>query len=856
MKESELNNVVPVKLSLSNFMSYKKADLDLTGVHLACLSGDNGAGKSSLFDAMTWAMWGEARADVADDLISQGQFEMRVDFEFMVGNQLYRIDRRRNRKGAGQTLLNFFIRSGDDWTKITQNNVRATQEHVIEVLHMRYETFVNSAFLKQGKADEFTIKTARERKQVLADILGLSQYDDLEKKAKEQAKDADISLKQTKGRLEEIKLELDKRPRYEAQRDEARLQWQELQEQLFGLRQNLQDLRGDEVRLKIKEDELKQAASQLAEIQRQVRQLEQEQGEARQILSESQNILKKREEIEQGFLTLHKTNEELEALNFKAQRDTELQRQAMRLESAINKEKAQIEASIKAARTTIEQYQKLSASRAEVEADIAEMRQQLELSTAAGEELSRKQADLQTREAESKAGRTEGERLKIELAKIETKAKSMPKPGDTCDRCGTHMTAEACDQTLTQYREEYKNKQKEYKDCQKNNENLKSELEELKLRVIELEPVAKRRSLLEREAGIKQERLGNIEKAGSEMAAQQAMLDSLMVDLNGKQYALNDQRKLSDIQGEIAALAYDQQQHKAIRLKQGELKKFEEQKARLREAEKDEARATKDLKRLAETEKRLRDDETNYREKLARLQKETAGLAQLRERIRAEQQQISEIEGQEKMLNRNLANAEAAIENCDALEVKQQEQQQERDRAAQAKDLYAELAEAFGKKGLQALVIDTALPELEEEANQLLGRMSDGRMSVRFDTQRDSKKGEAIETLDLRISDEQGSRPYELFSGGEAFRVNFAVRVALSKLLARRSGAQLRTLIIDEGFGSQDGQGRERLVEAIRSIESDFERVLVITHLQELKDVFPVRIDVVKTAEGSTVTIN
>ena len=57
-----------------------------------------------------------------------------------------------------------------------------------------------------------------------------------------------------------------------------------------------------------------------------------------------------------------------------------------------------------------------------------------------------------------------------------------------------------------------------------------------------------------------------------------------------------------------------------------------------------------------------------------------------------------------------------------------------------------------------------------------------------------------------------GTRNYELFSGGEAFKVNFAVRVALSRLLARRSGAKLETLIVDEGFGSQDEASRERLV--------------------------------------------
>jgi exonuclease SbcC len=134
--------------------------------------------------------------------------------------------------------------------------------------------------------------------------------------------------------------------------------------------------------------------------------------------------------------------------------------------------------------------------------------------------------------------------------------------------------------------------------------------------------------------------------------------------------------------------------------------------------------------------------------------------------------------------------------------------------------------------------------------------MTEGRMNVRFETQRETLKGDPVETLDINIGDELGTRPYELFSGGEAFRVNFAIRIALSKLLARRAGAQLQMLVIDEGFGTQDAEGRERLVEAINSIQDDFERVLVITHIEELKDAFPVRIEVTKTAAGSQISLN
>jgi exonuclease SbcC len=169
--------------------------------------------------------------------------------------------------------------------------------------------------------------------------------------------------------------------------------------------------------------------------------------------------------------------------------------------------------------------------------------------------------------------------------------------------------------------------------------------------------------------------------------------------------------------------------------------------------------------------------------------------------------------------------------------------------------IYNQLREAFGKKGLQAMIIESAIPELEIEANQLLSRMSDGRMSLRLETQREKVTGGTAETLDIVISDELGARAYEMFSGGEGFRANLALRIAISKLLARRAGAQLQTLVIDEGFGTQDAQGRASLVEAISSVQHDFERVLVITHIEELKDLFPARIDIVKMADGSRVSI-
>jgi exonuclease SbcC len=153
------------------------------------------------------------------------------------------------------------------------------------------------------------------------------------------------------------------------------------------------------------------------------------------------------------------------------------------------------------------------------------------------------------------------------------------------------------------------------------------------------------------------------------------------------------------------------------------------------------------------------------------------------------------------------------------------------------------------------MLIEQAIPEIEEEANRLLARMTRGAMQVRFETQRDTKSGSTVETLDIHISDALGTRAYETYSGGERYRINFAIRIALSKLLARRAGARLRMLVIDEGFGTQDAEGRDALVSAINAVRDDFACILAITHIEELKDAFNVRIEVEKTAAGSEITI-
>jgi exonuclease SbcC len=106
------------------------------------------------------------------------------------------------------------------------------------------------------------------------------------------------------------------------------------------------------------------------------------------------------------------------------------------------------------------------------------------------------------------------------------------------------------------------------------------------------------------------------------------------------------------------------------------------------------------------------------------------------------------------------------------------------------------------------VLIEQALPQIEEKANNILDRLSGGGMSVRFLTQaayKDKNREDLRETLDILISDGSGTRDYELFSGGEAFRVNFAIRWHC--LRAGAAAGAPAHVGIDEGFAARMPHG-------------------------------------------------
>ena len=200
--------MIPVALRLKNFMSYGEAApvLDFEQFHVACLSGRNGQGKSALLEAMTWALWGEARKSSGghkpdDDLVRIGEREMQVEFVFDIEGERYRVVRSYRRSVSGKSTkpnleLHLLEQGNGEYRPLTAPSMRETQREIDHVVGLDYETFINSAFLLQGRSDEFTKKRPSERKEILTRILNLSRYDLLYDLAAGKERDARKAIEQ------------------------------------------------------------------------------------------------------------------------------------------------------------------------------------------------------------------------------------------------------------------------------------------------------------------------------------------------------------------------------------------------------------------------------------------------------------------------------------------------------------------------------------------------------------------------------------------------------------------------------------------------------------------------------------
>ncbi|MGK7933337.1 MAG: exonuclease subunit SbcC [Microcystaceae cyanobacterium] len=1001
--------MIPLQLTLKNFLSYRDVTLDFRGLHTACICGANGAGKSSLLEAITWAIWGESRAANDDDVIHTGGDFVRVDFEFRLNEQTYRIIRSHPRGKSSD--LEFQVKSKTRFRTLSAKGVRTTQAQILAVLKLDYDTFTNSAYLRQGRADEFMLRKPSERKQILADLLKLDQYEMLASHAKDLSKQYKGQSEQLEIQLQRIRQQIEQKKNLETDYKEIEIQLKTLQTQQDQDRETLKELQSTENQRQLWQQQLGWQTNQLQQLEQEIKgilrekytsnqqleqlkslinqeseisqnyqrfiQAQQEEFQLSEKFQQYQKLLRQKQQVEQQLtqrindlhLQIKQVQTQLEGLQ---QQERELQdilesegdvktgmerlkaaRQRLKqldklqlqvspllqrkysLEAQIDRKKAQQVARLEQLGITIRQYQ--------IELDkIPHLREQFNQIDEQLEELSKKEVYQERIQEKGQEKQSELQRLKAnqklfeqQIEELKQKVQLLEKPEATCPLCEQALNDSHRHQVMEKTTEQQHKFTEKIWVLQEEMTGLEREIQQLRQEYLGVKEELKDQPHLNKKFAQIDTQLEAMGEINISLKTTQTEVSKIERQIETNNYAQDEQQELTQIEQQIQALNYDEKTHGLVRgeadkLRWAEIKmaKIEDAKRKLKRINQEKPQHLEKIKQLQSQIQEIQSqsdltqtiqkiDQTlqtlnydpNHHQSVSKfvqtqiiwqgknleLQKAKQQYPQVEEKIKQlteqyflkeksqqdlqqQRQQAEEkissikdnrqgiqqlehkIQQQRQQLDQLIANRgkiEQSLQQINTLQQESKEANKELKGLQKQITIYQELSKAFGKNGIQALMIENILPQLEAESNHILARLTENQLHIQFVTQKSrrsrSRKQAAklIDTLDILIADAKGTRTYETYSGGEAFRINFSIRLALAKLLAQRMGTALQMLVIDEGFGTQDGEGCERLIAAINAIAPDFACILTVTHMQQFKEAFQHRIEVYKNNQGS-----
>lgn len=900
--------MIPLILQIRNFLSYgpELQTIDFGPYPLICLSGKNGHGKSALLDAITWALWGQARKTLTtvkpdQGLLRLGQTHMMVVFDFELGGAIYRVRREFSLaygKPSAQLEFGMLNKETGKLIHLTSKTIRATQEIIEQTMHIDFDSFTNSAFLRQGNANEFSKKSSKDRKEILASILGLGQYDTLRKRAMDKARNAATEKQALLILQEKLSSELQKKESLSAQLEV-------ITTQLTTISCTEKQLDIQNAHIECTENTIAQDRHNASVISFKLEELIKTHNAEKLSLHEKyrtwRSIHRKRLQItDYAMLHNQKKNFVLAIDNFQKQLQAQLEIKKQHLEYTshlhAHEQKLTRSHDLVAQKATIE----LESIRIELKNTKEHQLYLLEQKKALTQEIARYQShridatllctellDKEIIKAEQlferrkeyyQNFRTRGTLIHNALqSSIQKKQLVHNEQDPSCPLCEQNLSASRRrflqqklghnEQLLTHQRTRLLHVVKKLKEIiiaqYEHIQQLRATVQQRITLKLQQEEVIKNSQKTELALSVIMQQIGlneqkeydlhkrlihteayaisldrtKIDNLQNDTLYQQliTVLHTLTFDLEKIDYSveahrkaqcalLNIEKHLSEYEHIQAESAHQEQRKKDIFLLCHMLRNLQKQIACLTTSKNTYNNLSERISFLTEEKRKLIEDRKKQRH-------EKEYLLQEKGSIQTQQEKLDLLISEHTLNQQKIAELDRAMID------------------------YHAIALATGKDGIQALLIEDAIPEIEQEANELLRKLTNNQAQIFIESLRDLKKGGTKETLDINISDATGIRPYELFSGGEAFRIDFALRIAISKLLARRAGTALQTLIIDEGFGSQDEEGLAHIMDALHIIQNDFSKVIIVSHLNAMKNQFPVHFIVEKTAQGSTVTI-
>jgi exonuclease SbcC len=793
-------------VNIHNFRVIKQAQISFPD-NVIGIIGPNGAGKSSIVEAIAWALYGNPAARSGKDEIrstfAKPTEDCRVELIFQVNGETYKMARRLvGRKGRPEVEL--YRGTSSESVGSTE-----TQRHIAQLLGLDWRGFLTSFLARQQELNALSDLQPAKRREHLAGMLGIERLDKALQRVKE-----DTRLNQDKALF--IRSQL-------LEKEQVNTRISQLREQIetLGKHRDLQSGAHNETRAIFqKTSDRYKKVQEARDACSRVLALADAEARTASLLSDQLTGLTREHETLLGF------NRELSQL------DVEL--------SDYDSVKAGVESG-KEIRGKVEYIRQLVGQRDELQVELERITEKarevkVQLSKVATK-LSGIPDDVETLhdQAQAELGltrdtysriRARKEVLADEIGKVKSQIAGVKEigPDMVCDRCHRPYGSDLPD--IQQH--------------------LELELSEL---------VVEDSKLAEQLHAIKKE--GEAAKAGSEELVKQV---SLKYELSVKRDSLDQSQSELTRRKENLTEQASRLKHRISNTGPAEFDeaRFQQASARLAQLEVMRSRHSQlsgSLKRLPDVEKGITDTNNKLsaanaeRERLqanlqridfdqTRFDKTSSEFTEIQERMETEKTALLELSKELELMQTEL---HLKQEQMTGFERAEEELERCVSRQYQGEKLRSLFAD-FRKH-----VIARIRPRLAELSTSLFSEMTGDRFNL----------VELDEDYNLQIMDYGHLFGIERFSGGEKDLANLCLRLAISQALTESAGLERSFVILDEVFGSQDSDRRSLIFNGLASLKNRFPQILLITHIEEIKDRVETLIQVEPTSGGwSEVRVN
>ncbi len=795
-----------ISLEINNFRVIKNVRLSFPDRVIGII-GPNGAGKSSLIEAVSWALYGNQTARTGKDEIKSSfarpDEDCEVRLEFSVNEEQYRVVRRL----AGRTeRAEVELYRGESSESVGVNETRA---YVGQLLGLDWRGFLSSFLARQAELNALSDLQPSKRRDHIAGMLGIERLDKAIQKVKENT------------RLQKEKAHFLERQITEKDQVVARVEQ---------LRQSIADLTGPVEKLKQDRDQaeagLKKSREMLASVQRKRDEwlrlealIQAEKRTLDGLAQQQQNLRDEREKLGQNQKELGSLGEQLADLPSVR---SAFERQKEAKSKVVVRDDLLVRVTSTEQQVSREQTEAANLERRldEINACLSELPEDLE-----------QQFDSEHKRLES--ARDEFSRLKAEVESTETQIAKLDEQLTSIDRLGPDSVCERCrrpfgkdfEQIKAHLSDEVAQLRRGMSDMQQRLAAQKLAGEQLRDSLNTLERGKNRRYQLKldyqtatREVGSARERLKNNRTA----------LDRLREQLDEFRDLRFDPKEFEKVQAGLDQLEKVKERYDRLT---GSLARLPQVNDAIAELAKKIEETHLNQDRLAGEITALDFDEETFNELSAAFEQsqnllEAANneyLAGSKEKELTEK----ELEGKLDQL-KSFEQTEAELEN------------------SRSSHYYGEkLGRLFGD--FRQELIATIRPSLAEISSRLMSEMSAGKYDL----------VELDDKYNLRVMDSGIFYGVDRFSGGEKDLANLCLRLAISLALTESAGLTRSFVILDEVFGSQDNQRKELILQAMAQLKSRFPQILLVTHVDDVKDGVEEIMEVIPTGNGwSEVRVN